>query len=114
MSWQLLSGILGFLVVVGSAALVLMARRADVARETAERNVAALNGLVHTRDIQLADKTRDLEMLAAEHKQLIQVNVKEMLAAWERYMASSYFIENARLRRVNEELTARLGRHETV
>lgn len=98
MNWQLISGILGFLVLVGSAAVVLLARRHDVARETAERNVNALKSLLATRDVQLADQLRDLQVLESEHKQLIQVNSKEMVSGWFKFQQTVTASENARLR----------------
>lgn len=112
--WPLLSGVLAFLVLVGSAVIILLARRDSTARETALTNVTALTALVGTRNMELADKTRDLEILTAEHKQLIQVNSKEMMTAWQQHVASSYYIQNASLRLINDELKARLAKHEIV
>lgn len=101
--WELVSGVLAFVVLVGGAVIVLIARRQDIARVTAERNVSALTSLVGTRDIQLSDKTRDLETLEAEHRQLIQVNVKEVVTGWLRFQTSLTAVENARLRSIIEE-----------
>lgn len=101
--WTYVSLTLSIVVLVGGAALVMMARRQDIARVTAERNVEALRGLLSTRDIQLADKARDLDTLEAEHKQLIQVNMKEMVSGWYKFQQTLVASENARLRAHIEE-----------
>lgn len=94
----MVSGILGFLVIIGGAALVLLARRKDLALETAEKNVKALKDLMATRDIQLADKSRDLEVLSSEHKQLIQVGIKEVVSGWQAFASSTLLRDNIRLK----------------
>lgn len=96
--WQSVSVVLATIVAIGGAALVLMAKRRDLARETAERNVTALTALINTRDIQLTDRTRDLDTLKAEHKQLIQVMIREVVSAWRDHAASRLLKDNARLR----------------
>lgn len=114
MLWQVTSAVLTFLVLVAGSVIILLSRRAEMARDADRRNVTALRDLVGTRDVQLADKTHDLEVLAAEHKQLIQVNVREMMAAWQINQSSNAFIENGKLRLEVQEFKARLSQYETL
>ena len=112
--WQFVSSVLAFLLLVGAAVVVLLSKKEDVGRATDRENVRATKQLLETRDLQLADRKRDLEILEAEHKQLIQVNTKEIIAAWQTQQKAMYFTENARLRAECEELRIRLGHHESL
>lgn len=79
-------------------------------RRTDRENVRSLGDLITTRNMQLADVHRDLEILKVEYKQLIQVNIKEMITAWERQVNARALFEvtQARLRLAEqEELTRR-------
>lgn len=96
--WQIISGGLGFIILVGAAVIVLRSRVAEEARNADRENVRALRDLIATRDTQLAEKTRDLELVKAEHKQLIQVSVKEMVMAWECHETSKTVAENRSLK----------------
>lgn len=101
--WQTLTSVFAFLTLVGAAAIVLMSRQAEEARKTDRANVVSLNDLLKTREIQIADQARDLNLLSAEHKQLIQVGIKDMVQGWFKHQQGAVAAENARLRAIIEE-----------
>lgn len=96
--WQTLTGFASALLVIAGAVIVIMSQRAEEARKADRANVVSLNDLLKTRELQLSDRSRDLETLKAEHKQLIQVDVKEMTDGWFKQRQSACQQENARLR----------------
>jgi len=117
-NWQ---GLLAVLLLLGAAALVLRSRAREETHKTDTANVASLNALLATRDKELAvkeaiiaSKAKELETVTSEYKQVVQINITEMVNAWQKHISAQYMIENASLRLRNEELAVRLAQHEKV
>jgi len=109
--WQTAATILGVTSIVLPALVGLFFQQ--VRRNDLE-NIRSLNGLLATRDTQLRETKRDLDLVQAEHKQLLQVNIKEMVGAWERHVAATYYLDNARMKDEVLKLESRLSHHEKV
>lgn len=112
--WQWISALLGLIILVGSAAIILLSKRREDVHATDLRNVSAQRGLIETRDLQLTDAKMELDTITSEYKTLVQIYIKELVQVWQSHLAAHYYVENGRLRAECDELKARLARYEKV
>src|ERR1041385_5015512 len=83
-------GVLGVVSLVGAAVLVLLQRQREETHKTDTANIASLNSLLETRDLELKVCREEIATLSSEHRQIMQIDVKEIVNAWERMKAQQY------------------------
>lgn len=86
---NLLIGIFGFLVIIGSAILVLMSRKSESDRKNVIDRADASDKLLSVRDTELSDSKKkcdkcheELEDVVAEHRALSAITLKDLFAYW--------------------------------